>query len=154
MKPAHQHCHYCNKRLAQWLISLFIALSAFPAMGEQILTPSVLEDGRIINAEEAHALQQKGQALFVDVRNPINYGRGHIPKATSHPFPGKVCKNEGFDTPVIRFNPADLMAEKGNTIIFHSHGVTGWKSYKVAVLSIQAGYSNVLWFRGGYPVEH
>jgi rhodanese-related sulfurtransferase len=34
--------------------------------------------------------------------------------------------------------------------VFYSDGLTGWKSYKAAVLAVKAGYKNVMYMRGGF----
>jgi rhodanese-related sulfurtransferase len=43
-----------------------------------------------------------------------------------------------------------LPADKGASIVFYSDGPSGWKSYKATVLSVGAGYRNVLWMREGF----
>jgi len=43
-----------------------------------------------------------------------------------------------------------LPSDRGERIVFYSHGTTGWKSYHAAKQAVEAGYQNVLWMRGGY----
>jgi len=55
-----------------------------------------------------------------------------------------------------------LPSDKETTILFHSDGPNGWKSYYASKKSVEAGYKNVLWMREGYstwseqgyPVEY
>ena len=84
------------------------------------------------------------------MRNPINYGKGHIPTATSLPYSGKVIKEVGYDPPKDTIDMSKLPSDKNASVIFHSHGDTGWKSYISAVLAIHSGYKNVSWLRDGY----
>jgi rhodanese-related sulfurtransferase len=124
-------------------------------------TPLVLEGGRVISAAEARAIMAEGTASVFDTRYPINYGRGHLPSAISLPYKGRSANRVGFNAAVDHIDLSKLPAWKDATVVFYSHGITGWKSYKAAVLAIRAGYRNVLWMRGGiaewkakgYPVE-
>ncbi|MCC6503275.1 MAG: rhodanese-like domain-containing protein [Deltaproteobacteria bacterium] len=127
------------------LICLFVLSLSLHAFAGEIKSPDVLEGGRVVTAEEAKAYFDSGKALFVDVRNPLNYGKGHIPTAIAAPFAGG--NGDGLSRlDFLRKLPAD----KGARIIFYSHGETGWKSYNAASEAIKAGYANVMWMREGF----
>jgi rhodanese-related sulfurtransferase len=125
------------------------------------LTPPALEGGRVISAAETRTLIDRGTASVFDTRYPIDYGRGHLPSAISLPYKGRSANRVGFNAAVDRIDLSKLPAQKEATVVFYDHGLTGWKSYKAAVLAIRAGYRNVLWMRGGiaewkgkgYPME-
>jgi len=55
-----------------------------------------------------------------------------------------------FDASQDQFDLSKLPADKNAKIVIYSDGPTGWKSYKAAVMSVNAGYKNVMYFRGGY----
>ncbi len=127
------------------LICLFVLSLSLNAFAGEIKSPEVLEGGRVVTSEEAKAYFDSGKALFVDVRNPLNYGKGHIPTAIAAPFAGK--NGDGLSRlDFLRKLPTD----KGAPIIFYSHGETGWKSYNAAIEAIKAGYANVMWMREGF----
>ncbi len=132
-------------------ISLFLVFTMVTiAKSGSVLTPTVLEGGKIISAEEMKSIVDQQSAAIFDVRNPINYGKGHISNVTSLPYSGEVIKVIGYDPPKDIIDMSKLPSDKNTTVIFHSHGDTGWKSYIAAVLAINSGYQNVMWFRGGF----
>lgn len=114
-----------------------------PAFAEEAPAPSVLEGGRVITVQEAKALFDKGKTLFIDVRNPLNFGRGHIPSASAAPFGS--TEDENGRLLFLKKLPRD----KNAAIVFYSHGETGWKSYRAALVAIRNGYGNVMWMREG-----
>lgn len=125
------------------ILFLFLFLSG-QAYAEKVPSPLRIEGGRVISVEEAKAFLTSGKALFIDVRNPLNYGRSHIPSAIPIPFDSK---NAG--APEKSEFIGKLPSEKGTGIIFYSHGPSGWKSYRAALEAVKAGYTNVLWLRDG-----
>lgn len=123
-------------------LALFLTV---PSFAEEQAAPLRLEGGRVISVDEAKAYFNSGKALFIDVRNPINFGRGHIPSAIALPFDGKEAgQPEKSD-----FRKKLPPAHKGANLVFYSHGPTGWKSYRAALEAIRAGYENVMWMRDG-----
>lgn len=127
------------------LMCLFVFALSFPAFAGDLSAPEVLKGGHIVTVEEAKAYFDSGKALFVDVRNPLNYGKGHIPMAIAVPFAGK----NGGGLSRLDFL-RKLPRDKGAPIIFYSHGETGWKSFNAASEAIKGGYANVMWMREGF----
>jgi rhodanese-related sulfurtransferase len=127
---------------------------------KRIETPTVLDGGRIITAEETKTLMENKSAFFFDMRKAINFGKSHIPTAVSTPY--SWHNKDEVTVRTGEFDMSRLPADKNATIVFYSDGPTGWKSYKASQDAIKAGYKNVLYFRGGfstwdskgYPVEH
>jgi len=113
-------------------------------------TPIVLNGGKIITAAEAKRLINKEKAFLVDCRSAFNYGKGHIPTAQLISYQHIYKKSASGSKPTFKkIDTSKLPDAKNTTIIFYSHGSTGWKSYKAATVAIEAGYSHVLWLRGG-----
>jgi rhodanese-related sulfurtransferase len=110
-------------------------------------TPTTLPGGKVVSADDAKAMV--GKAAFFDMRKALSFGKGHLPGATPLPYDQKSDKTASFDATKDKFDMAQLPANKAGAIVFYSDGPTGWKSYKAAVISIRAGYGNVMWFRGG-----
>lgn len=113
-------------------------------------TPTALTGGKIVTADDARKLSDAKGTFFVDTRSPVNFGKGHVPGAASIAYKEKSEKVPNFDTSADQFDVAKLPADKNAKIVFYSDGPTGWKSYKAAVMSINAGHKNVMYFRGGY----
>ena len=135
------------------LLTLTIFLfSPLPALADarNTETPVVLEGGRIITVAEARQLQQENRAFFADCRSAFNYGKGRIPTARLVSYNHNYTKlASDKDISLKKLDPLQLPEEKNTIIVFYSHGSTGWKSYKAAKAAIKAGYSHILWFRGG-----
>jgi rhodanese-related sulfurtransferase len=131
------------------LVMLLIALTGL-AGAEEVPTPTEIQGGGIIGVEEAKRLLDQKDAIFFDVRNPINYGKGHIETAVSLPYKGKVVKSADFSPSLQSMNPSKFPSDKDINVVIYSHGATGWKSYLAAKLFIKSGFQNVLWFRDGY----
>ena len=83
------------------------------------------------------------------MRSPVNYGKGHIPTAKPLPYRENSAKAIDFQFENDFFDFSKLPEDKKETIVFYSHGTTGWKSYKAAVVTIGSGYRGVRWLRGG-----
>jgi rhodanese-related sulfurtransferase len=141
--------NYNRMMLFSGLVITLLMLTSAPLLARGVPTPSSIAGGRIITAEEALDMH-KGKALFVDVRNPINFGRGHIPDAVSYPYKGKSGNRQDFDALSDKFDVTRLPIGNNTRVVFYSHGVTGWKSYKAAVTTIKSGQGEVFWFREGY----
>lgn len=117
--------------------------------GNEVHTPQHLAGGKIISPEEAKILADNKTAVFFDLRSAINYGKGHVPGAIALPYREKSAKSADFDADQDHFDLSRLPEDKHQTLVFYSHGHTGWKSYKAAVLAIRAGFTDVLWMREG-----
>jgi rhodanese-related sulfurtransferase len=128
-----------------WLVlAIACALFAGPASMARAAedTPTTLAGGRVISAEELRALLGQDAVKIYDLRKKASYVEGHVPGAASA-APHYNERENRLDT---RF----LNPDRAGTIVFYSHGAAGWKSYWAAKNAIDAGYKNVLWFRGGY----
>jgi len=144
------------------LISLCSPLLSF-ADARNAETPTSLDGGKIVTAAEARQLQEEGKAFFADCRSVFNYGKGHIPGAKPVNYQHVYKKEASAAKPSLKkMDVSKLPVAKDTVIVFYSHGTTGWKSYKAAKAAIEAGYSQILWLRGGlqswvkaeYPIEY
>lgn len=113
-------------------------------------TPIDIYDVTLINTSGLTALQQESTIILLDMRSPINYGRGRIPGAMSSPLKEESAHSESFDRSEHDWTPSRYGALKNSMIVIYSHGVTGWKSYKAAVMAADQGYTNIYWMREGF----
>jgi len=112
-------------------------------------TPRVLDGVKIVSADQAAEMMKQGIALY-DTRSGDEYRAGHIRGARSLPYGEKSAKEVGFDAGKDRFDLAPI-ADKNAPVIFACNGAECWKSYKSCVTAVKAGFTQVYWFRGGYP---
>ena len=113
-------------------------------------TPTSLPGARIISAAEAKALIAKGVPVY-DVRMDEEFDTAHIPGAHSVPYKEGSAKEVGFDPADDQFALNKLPRDKNAPFMMYCDGTICWKSYKSAVMAINAGWKNVYWFRGGFP---
>jgi rhodanese-related sulfurtransferase len=128
---------------------VLMAAMAITATAGKVPTPTEAPQGvTIISAADAQPLIQQNQVKAFDMRKALNYGKGHLPSATSLPY--KWTKK------------GHRSERKGVKILFHSDGPNGWKSYYASKAAVEAGYKNVMWMREGfatwkekgYPIDH
>lgn len=113
-------------------------------------TPTVLPGAKIISAAEAKMLIAKGVPVY-DVRDDEEFKKGHIPSSIFVPYKEGSAKEVGFDRGDDQFALNKLPKDKNAPFMMYCDGTICWKSYKSAVMAIEAGYKNVYWFRGGFP---
>ncbi len=121
-----------------------------PAALQAADTPPTLTGTKLVSTEEVSKLQAQG-AQIVDTRVAAEYSEGHIKGAVSVPYREKSDKSVGFDPAQDEFAVAKLGADKAAAVVLYCNGPECWKSYKSAVLAIKAGYTNLYWYRDGFP---
>ena len=124
-----------------------IVLSGVARAGD---TPATLAGAKLISAEEVAKAQAAG-ALVVDARVAAEYADGHIKGAINVPYREKSDKDVNFDASQDEFNLAKLPADKAAPVVIYCNGPECWKSFKASTLAIKAGYTNILWYREGFP---
>jgi ABC-type phosphate/phosphonate transport system substrate-binding protein/rhodanese-related sulfurtransferase len=112
-------------------------------------TPRVLDGVKIVSAEEVAALMKKGVPMF-DTRSEEEYRDKHIKGAKWLPYGEKSTKEVGFEAKRDQFDLSGI-ADKGTPVIFACNGAECWKSYKSSVTARAQGFTQVYWFRGGFP---
>ena len=113
-------------------------------------TPRSLTGAKVVTAEQAKTLAAQG-AIIVDTRSASEYKTGRIKGAINLPYKENSEKAVDFDGTLDKLDLSALPADKATPIIFACNGAECWKSYKGAKLAINAQYTKVNWFRGGFP---
>jgi len=126
-----------------------IFLSASSALAAKPLTPDSIAGGSVVDDAWVNSNYQK--AKVYDVRKKAEYVESHIPGAISAPYKEKSKKVADFDGSKDKLDLGKFPSNKNETIIVHCNGARCWKSYKAAVTLINAGYTNVKWYRDGFP---
>lgn len=127
-----------------------LAFAAAPALANKPETPTSIAGAKVVSVDEARAMATGKAAVFIDTRNAMNFGKGHVPGAMTASYKEKSEPVENFDASQDSFTMEKLPADKSAKVVFYSDGPTGWKSYKAAVLAVKAGYRNVMYMRGGF----
>lgn len=134
--------------------SLGIFVNALSSRGIPLFGP-VPEGGRggiaEVDLKQAWALYQEGKAVFVDARSPREYRAGHIPRAF-------LLSQDTFEEAASSWRS---LVPLDTPVITYCSGEGCDSSKEVAALLIDAGYSRVKvffggweeWKRAGYPVE-
>lgn len=113
-------------------------------------TPLAIEGAEVVDAKQVLELRSKG-VMIVDARVAPEYEEAHIPLAISIPYGEKSEKSSNFNPAVDKFDLSKLPGNKNAGIVFYCNAGACWKGYKAAVVSVNAGYKKVYWFRGGLP---
>jgi len=124
-------------------------LVASPAVAGGKVTPTSLAGVKYVSAEDVKAMLGKDNVYIMDMRKAINYGKGHVPGAVSNPYKWNQPKPKDPAQRTGMFDTSKLPADKNTTLIFHSDGPTGWKSYYAAKWAAENGYKKVLYMREG-----
>lgn len=130
--------------------AMMLAMMGSAIAQVQLPTPTTLAGGKVITAEDGRKLLDKKAGFFVDTRNVVNFGKGHVPGAHAIPYKGDSADVEAFDASKDKFDLSHLPPAKDQALVFYSDGPTGWKSYKASVWAIKAGYKNVNYMRAGW----
>lgn len=137
-----------NFPIITFALVLTFALAGLAVAGK-VPTPTDPPAGvQIISAADAKDLLTSGKAQIFDMRKALNYGKGHLPGAVSLPY--KWTKKGHPAQRTGEFDTSKLPQDKNATIIFHSDGPNGWKSYYASKAAVEEGHKNVLWMREGF----
>lgn len=123
---------------------LSLILSLFLAAGD---TPAAAPDVPRLSVAEARALQQKGEAVLVDVRGSVPYELGHITGAVWLPL-GLINQRAG-ELPVDKLIVAYCTCKSEETSLEAARALRKLGFEKVAVLV--GGYP--AWAKAGHPIE-
>lgn len=138
-------------KLTSIFSALTLAVGLFTAQAVMANeTPATLDGVKTATAEDVQKLQAAG-ATIVDTRITSEYAEEHIKGAVSVAYHEKSAKVVGFDAGQDEFAVAKLPASKGQAIVMYCNGPTCWKSYKASVVAAKAGYTNIHWYRAGFP---
>jgi len=145
--PSNKEERKMKKAVVVLSVLVLVLAMTTMVMAGKVPTPTEAPEGvTMISADDA-----KGQISSIqvfDMRKALNYGKGHLPGATSAPYKwtkkGHPSQRKG------EFDVSKLPADKNETILFHSDGPNGWKSYYASKKAAELGYKNVLWMREGF----
>jgi len=118
--------------------------SKTPSSPKSLSTPTPSSNGTIprVSINRVQDRFQKGSCVFIDARKPEEYAEGHIPGALD------LYGNE-----VDKYIPnvVPQLSDRNQEIIAYCHGGDCDLSLQAAKALIEAGYTHVEVFEGGWP---
>ncbi len=113
-------------------------------------TPATLAGTKLVAAEDI-VKAVAGGAVLIDTRVASEYAEGHLKGAINVPYREKSAKAVNFDAGQDQFDLTKLPADKGTAMVMYCNGPECWKSFKASTAAIKGGYTNVQWYRSGFP---
>lgn len=113
-------------------------------------TPRSLGGAQVVDAATVAQMLQRG-ARYIDTRTDAEFKAGHVPGAQLVPYVEKSAKDADYDAALDQFDTAQLGSDRSVALIFACNGAECWKSYKASQAALKAGFTQVHWFRGGFP---
>jgi rhodanese-related sulfurtransferase len=127
---------------------LFASLASGAAKAAD--TPPALSGAKVVSAEQVAAALAAGTPV-IDSRVASEFADSHIKGAVNIPYREKSEKTLAFDSSQDQFNLAKLPPNKQAALVIYCNGPECWKSFKASTAAIKAGYTNINWYRAGFP---
>jgi rhodanese-related sulfurtransferase len=134
----------------QKLAAAFAVVVLMSGVAQAGDTPEALAGTKRVSSADVVKLQSSGAAV-IDSRVAAEYAEGHIKGAVNVPYREKSAKDVGFDASQDEFSLAKLPGDKAAAIVIYCNGPECWKSFKASTAAIKGGYTNVYWYREGFP---
>lgn len=126
-----------------------VAATSKPKRDPSGPTPLSIPGARVIKAAELKEWQnERKDLLLLDVFPSLDDERQSIPDAFWLPGAGNGNLDDAQRTRMLS-HLESLAGDKNRPLIFFCGGVECWHSYNAALYAVEAGYTNVIWFRGG-----
>ena len=132
------------------LTAAFAVIVLMSGMAQAGDTPATLAGSKLVSSADVVKLQAGG-ATLIDSRVAAEYAEGHIKGAVNVPYREKSAKDVAFDASQDEFSLAKLPGDKAAAIVIYCNGPECWKSFKASTAAIKGGYTNVFWYREGFP---
>jgi len=127
-----------------------LALGLAIAGAAQADTPETVTGAKTVSAQDVVKEKAAG-AVLIDARVASEFADGHIKDAVNVPYREKSDKSVNFDAGQDEFNLGKLPADKSAPIVIYCNGPECWKSFKATTAAVKGGYTNIYWYRAGFP---
>lgn len=132
--------HTKAKKLLLLVMVMMTALAGAVRGEEKPFAPETIDDVVIVTAEEAIALiLQNPDMPIIDSRKKTEYVKGHIEGAVSI-----------LNTEMTEQDLQNVVQDKNAAILFYCNGVRCLRSTDAIRKAKSWGYTNLIWFRGGW----
>jgi len=106
-------------------------------VGAEYSSPAHVEGSITTSVQQAKALFDKG-VVFIDVRNPRLYAKGHIVGAHH------LDLKNGFSEDALA-----VLVDREQPLVIYCSGVRCSRSYRASAKAVSWGFNKVHYFRGG-----
>jgi rhodanese-related sulfurtransferase len=122
------------------------AIAALPAIKNEggYSSPKHIDGAKTVGVKEAHRLWQEG-ITFVDPRSDTDWRVGHIPKAVH------IVNDPGGEPEELSPKTLAEAVAKDDPVVFYCNGPECDRSSNSAAKAVKWGWSEVYYFRGGFP---
>ena len=119
-------------------------------------TPTSLPGARVVKTLQLKALLAQGAVTVVDVLNPRRDGgaRKSVPGAVWLPGAGSGDFYAAEKRRLAQALEAATQGDKQRPLVFLCLSSECWLSWNAALHALEAGYTDVLWYRGGTEAWH
>ena len=115
-----------KKSIAGLAIVLMLLVTAAVAVDNpKPDTPSSAPGATIIDVDQGKRLLDNRSAAVFDMRNPLNFGKGHLPGATLMAYRERSTFQPDFDATKDKVDLSKLPADKNARIVLYSDGPKG-----------------------------
>ena len=121
------------------LVAIVLSLFASVALAADPLSPETVNGATTVDTAQAKALFENG-AAFVDTRKDSDWEAGRIPGAI-HLELKSAFTREALAAEV----------QSGDKVVFYCNGFSCLRSSESAAKAVEWGYTNVFYFREGFP---
>ncbi len=129
------------------VLSVFIMAGL--AGAAEVMTPDSLSGAKVVDAKWVKDNLEKVKVY--DARFKNEFVESHIPGAILATYKDNSEKTPNFNPAKDEYDLSKYPADKNTSLVLYCNGTRCWKSYKVAVLLVKAGYKNINWLREGFP---
>jgi len=126
-----------NLKMLSFISALFIALTASSMASD--ISPLTVDGAKTIDAAQAKDLFDKG-VVFIDLRKQVDWDAGRIPDAIHLDVKSAFTK-EALLSEITAADP----------VVMYCNGEKCMRSSKGSAMAVTWGYSNVYYFRDGFP---
>ena len=122
------------------IMGVFLLFSTIVLAEEKPYAPETIQDVVIVSAEEAiEMILASPELLVIDSRKKTEYLKGHIEGSIN--ILNTQLEREGLER---------IAPDKTKAILFYCNGVRCLRSTDSINKARSWGYSNLIWFRGGW----
>lgn len=122
------------------LISILLLFSSGLSAEDKPHAPENIEGARIVSAEEAiDLILNTPDLIVIDARKKTEFVKGHIEGAINM-----------LNTKMQRDDLEKVAADKSGPILFYCNGTRCMRSADAIKKAKKWGYTNLIWFRGGW----
>ncbi len=137
------------------LMSIFAVMLSVVFAGVALASSPVVPDhlDGVTIVDTAFVKANIGKMPIYDTRKKAEYVDAHVPGAIHAEYKEKYSRSPKGDITTDKFKGLKkITTNKAEAIIVYCNSPRCWRSYKAAVALRDMGYTNVNWYREGFPM--